>query len=233
MAAAAVHAVRADAERRMERAASSFTTVIAYQPPNEPPHRRVIVLPHVTLRRLCLRPSLRSRHIMAMLLRQWKVDAAYSSRQLAHFTRAQLRLHAYYCFDTWRLRRAARSARAPRVPAPPRAAILAVGAAVPRGRRRRVQRAHRLPPPPRAARRRALGILARRAAAAAIAESLHDVAAAHHGRTELRKWARRIVERWRRRSHTARYAACLLAEEKAEAAREIEAAEERQRVAQR
>ena len=56
MAAAAVHAVRADAERRMERAASSFTTVIAYQPPNEPPHRRVIVLPHVTLRRLCLRP---------------------------------------------------------------------------------------------------------------------------------------------------------------------------------
>ena len=106
MAAAAVHAVRADAERRMERAASSFTTVIAYQPPNEPPHRRVIVLPHVTLRRLCLRPSLRSRHIMAMLLRQWKVDAAYSSRQLAYFTRAQLRLHAYYCFDTWRLRAA-------------------------------------------------------------------------------------------------------------------------------
>ena len=43
---------------------------------------------------------------MAMLLRQWKVDAAYSSRQLAHFTRAQLRLHAYYCFDTWRLRAA-------------------------------------------------------------------------------------------------------------------------------
>ena len=43
---------------------------------------------------------------MAMLLRQWKVDATYSSRQLAHFTRAQLRLHAYYCFDTWRLRAA-------------------------------------------------------------------------------------------------------------------------------
>ena len=205
MAAAAVHALRTDAERRMARAASSFTTVITYQPPNEPPHRRVIVLPHVTLRRLCLRPSLRSRHIMAMLLRQWKVDATYSSRQLAHFTRAQLRLHAYYCFDTWRLR-AARLAALERRECRHRLALQFW-----RWERRCRAAAdaefsvltgyhhHRA-----RARRRALGILARRAAAAAIAESLHDVAAAHHGRTELRKWARRIVERWRRRSHTAR-----------------------------